>query len=81
MDARTFRGFLDLLMCSDPWPVDRAPHRDNSQKIIDEWADKEARRHGYSDWIEAYHKMIRAAAPKEPLPEKDSEFATTEGAD
>lgn len=38
MNNKEFRAFMNLLVCSDPWPVN-----DNSQAILDSFADKEAK--------------------------------------
>jgi len=46
-----FRYFLDLLMCSDPWPVEG-----DSESTLKNFADEQARIRGYCDWIDAYHK-------------------------
>jgi hypothetical protein len=54
MNDETLRAFLTLLMCSDPWPVEGEPE---NQKLIESWADLEAEKHGFKDWIEAYHKL------------------------
>ena len=48
-----FRAFLDLLMCSDPWPI---PDK-SSQLILSRYADKVSAQFGYADWIEAYHNL------------------------
>ncbi len=53
MNQEQFRAFLVLLMCSDPWPVEEEGH----QKILDTFADEESNRHGYRDWLEAYHAL------------------------
>lgn len=48
-----FKEIVTLMMCSDPWPVDEAGNQAN-QAIVDEWADAEAIRHGYANWLDAY---------------------------
>ena len=48
-----YRHFLNLLMASDPWPLDDG----NSQRILLFLADKEATSRGYKDWVEAYHSF------------------------
>lgn len=60
MDDNEFKAFMDLLMCSDTWPID--PDTDtradrDSQKLLEAYANKEAKKRGFSDWIEATHKM------------------------
>lgn len=47
-----FRAFLNLLMCSDPWPTGEEGH-----VVISAWADKQAKEFGYTDWIDAYHLL------------------------
>lgn len=59
MNDKEFRAFMDLLMCSDPWPVDDK----NNQAIIEALADKEAKRRQFGDWITAYH-MFGTAVPR-----------------
>lgn len=54
MNPKQFRAFLDLLMCSDPWPVDDGGE---SQKALDKFANEEAVRHGQRDWVGAYHHL------------------------
>ena len=51
MTPREFREFLTLLMVSDPWPTGV------NGELLWRWADHEAKRYGFSNWIEAYHKM------------------------
>lgn len=53
MNDKEFRCFLDLLMCSDPWPV---PGGANESILID-FADKEAKRRRFANWIDAYHNF------------------------
>ena len=48
-----FRCFLDLMMCSDPWPI---PNK-KSRMILEDYADKVSTQFGYNDWIEAYHEF------------------------
>jgi len=50
MTNEEFNALMELLMCCDPWLVGT-----KNEKIVKEWADKEARARGYRDWIEAYH--------------------------
>ncbi len=52
MKTEQFRAFLTLLVCSDPWPTDG-----EGKYLLETWADEEARKHGYGDWIEAYHAL------------------------
>ena len=48
------RAFLDLLMCSDPSPV-----TEDQDKILRDFADRESQRRGFSEWIDAYHRLGR----------------------
>ena len=49
-----YRALLDLLMVTDPWPLDAASHAD----ILD-FADAEAERRGLENWVAAYHSIKR----------------------
>lgn len=42
-----FKELLALLMTADPAPCDVG--------ALAEWADEEARRRAYADWVDAYH--------------------------
>ena len=48
-----FRLLLDLIMCSDPWPVQGS----NNQSGIEVMADKAAKERGFDGWVEAYHYL------------------------
>ena len=56
MNKDEYRKFLDLLMCSDPWPIE--DDGEEGQQILQDYADRKAKEYGWSDWIEAYHQMI-----------------------
>lgn len=47
-----YRALLDLIMCSDPWPVEG-----ENQQIIESMANEEAKRRGFDTWVDAYHQM------------------------
>lgn len=49
------RAFLGLLMCSDPW--------NGGQAVLAQLADRESRKRGYTDWVEAYHKLEAPCPP------------------
>jgi len=52
MEDYEYRAFLDLMMCSDPWPVP-----DNvGQQLLEAFADDQAKKRGFDNWIEAYHR-------------------------
>ncbi len=56
MSDKEFIAFMDLLMCSDPWPV---VSEQDSQDVLIELAESEARKRGYRDWISAHHYFSR----------------------
>lgn len=51
MNDEAFAVFLELLMVSDPWPL-----LHEQKRVLEDFADDESRKRGYSDWIEAYHQ-------------------------
>lgn len=51
MDDDQFMAFLELLMVSDPWPLQWG------HEIMTDLADDQSRARGFCDWIEAYHKF------------------------
>ncbi|KKL75605.1 hypothetical protein LCGC14_2053240 [marine sediment metagenome] len=54
-----FRVLLDLLMVSDPWPLEYG------HEIMTDLADSQARLRGYMDWIAAYHDFIAPGMRRE----------------
>lgn len=52
MTDSEFKVFLNLLMCADPTPLPQ--FEDN---LIQEWANKESVKRGFTDWIEAFHEL------------------------
>jgi len=54
MNEKEYRAFLDLLMCSDPWPIKDGG---KNHKILEAFANKEATKFGHEDWIVAYHRL------------------------
>ena len=53
-----FRAFLDLLMCSDPWPVrDSGSVDEANHAAMIELANAEAKFRGYDSWVEAFHRF------------------------
>ena len=60
MSNEEFRAFLDLMMCSDSWPVSTS----ESQELLEEFADRHSRELGFDGWIVAYHEF-------QPEEEKD----------
>lgn len=49
MSDLEFKIFMDLLMCSDPWPM--ASGQDEMEAL----ANKEAVKRGFPDWVTATH--------------------------
>lgn len=47
-----FRVWLELMMVSDPWPLE-----DHLRSFATNVLDREAKERGYADWIEAYHAL------------------------
>jgi len=52
MTGIEFRAFLNLMMCSDPWPAGTV-----DSKVLEELADKESRLRGYDSWYVAFHEF------------------------
>jgi len=60
MTELEFRALLTLVMCCDPWPVDERIARDlGNQDTILNLLNKEARKRGFDNWVEAYHQEIK----------------------
>lgn len=53
MNDVEFIAFMDLLMCSDPWPTLRA----GDNLLMVNLADKEAVKRGFDGWITALHEF------------------------
>lgn len=58
MDDNQYLAFMDLLMCSDPWPV-QGDIGIYEKEVLEDLANAEARARNFDDWIVAYHEMIR----------------------
>ena len=67
MSNTEFRAFMDLLMCSDPWPVPDTGERDGEAVLL-RLADSEAHRRGYATWTIAFHEW-RPSWPDDPTEE------------
>lgn len=52
MNDEVFRAFMSLMMGSDPFPCS-----DEEKDLLNDFADQIAKEKGYSDWIEALHKL------------------------
>lgn len=55
MNAIEAKAFLNLMMCSDPWPTSEP----KENKILEGWAEKIAKVFGHDSWIETYHMANR----------------------
>jgi hypothetical protein len=51
-DKEILRILCYLFMVSDPWPLEMG---DKSR--LEDWLNLECHKHGFADWIEAYHGM------------------------
>lgn len=47
-----FRALLDLVMCSDPWPI---PDGEAQRQVLEQLLNQTARSRSYTHWTEAYH--------------------------
>lgn len=54
MSDEEFVAFMGLMMCSDPWPMDHEP---GSFEILEGFADQEAQKRGFMNWIVALHEF------------------------
>lgn len=52
MNDKQFAVFLSLLMRSDPWPLSY-----EDKEILRGTANEMSIARGFSDWIDAYHKL------------------------
>ncbi len=50
MNDKQYRAFLNLMMCSDPWPASDEDHFE-----LEHYAERKAADKGYKNWIEAHH--------------------------
>jgi hypothetical protein len=53
MSKEQLYAFCELLICSDPWPVETPGNMDLVKACVDE----QARSLGFTDWIDAYHQL------------------------
>ncbi len=61
MNDDEFRIFLSLFKKSDPWPFPAFHGMDgfvDSYKTMTDFADREAKKRGFSDWHEAHKKFM-----------------------
>ena len=59
-----FRALLDLLMVSDPFPLDEISHDE-----LCLFADQQSLLRGFENWIVAYHEYKRLPLVKEAADE------------
>ena len=52
MNDMAYRVLLDLVMVSDPWPLN------TGCEVITDMLDDEAQQRGHETWIDAYHRFI-----------------------
>lgn len=57
MNKKQFRAFLDLIMCCDPWPVDDTLATETNEWMVKDFASAHARTLGFTDWVDAYHRL------------------------
>lgn len=64
MNDQEYRCFLDLMMCSDPWPVTDTGAGDGQLPLV-LFAHAEAVKRGYESWIVAYHEFHKGSTDGE----------------
>ena len=52
MSEEQYRVLMDLVMCSDPWPLS-----DKARGVVTDLMDEEAEARGYETWTDAYHAL------------------------
>lgn len=52
MSIDEYIAFIDLLMCSDPYPC-------WGEETLKDMADRQAREYGFTNWIDAWHRIER----------------------
>lgn len=57
LTGNEFRALLDLVMCSDPWPI-KGMAGAAAQTTLKELLNREAKRRGCISWVEAYHRFM-----------------------
>ena len=62
LDRLVFRALLDLVMCSDPWPVLmdeflRTRIDKKNRNAVERFLDDQSKLYEYEDWIDAYHRF------------------------
>jgi len=60
MEDSDFRHFLDLIMCSDLWPIQASNShylKSDNEYFLKDFADRKAKYLGFKNWIDAYHNF------------------------
>lgn len=53
MTDQQFEALLDLMMCSDPWPL-----QDEARESLIGLANSEAKKRHYDDWVDAFNSSV-----------------------
>lgn len=69
-----FCSLMDLMMCSDPYPVD------SGETVLRQLLNGEAGARGYGSWTEAYHGF-ETEGPADGAAGRDPEFVRDEPCD
>lgn len=76
MNNKQFRALLDLIMCCDPWPVeDDGKNQESNEDLVKDLASAHARTLGFTDWVDAYHKLQPTALSKSYTAEESKNVA------
>ena len=62
MTAIELEALCELLMVSDPFPLPK-----HVERVLDDFANAESVRHGYDNWIDAYHRIGAIAEEEKKL--------------
>jgi hypothetical protein len=52
MNEQELKALVTLMMVSDPWPID-----EDSRDLLVNFAEEQALKLGYTDFIDAYHSI------------------------
>jgi len=55
MNDQELLVLCELMMCSDPWPLDEA----GTQDVMIDFANRMSEANGYRDWIHVLHEIKR----------------------
>jgi hypothetical protein len=64
MTKEELNALCNLLMVCDPWPT-----CERDLDLLHQYADRVSRDHGFTDWIDAYHRMgwIKASIDQQAI--------------